>query len=135
MKLLIAFLIVPFLSFSQQAQTPNSNPQKENAIQGPAIKFIEESFDFGKIPQGKPVTHVFEFENTGNQPLLVSQATASCGCTTPVWTKEPVLPGKKGTVTVTFNAANEGTFIKTVTVLSNATDPVYLSIKGTVEKK
>ncbi|MBK9730232.1 MAG: DUF1573 domain-containing protein [Chitinophagaceae bacterium] len=101
----------------------------------PVFKFKEESWDFGQIPQGTPVTHVFTFDNSGKEPLIVSQSTASCGCTTPEWTKEPVLSGKSGTVKVTFNAAKEGAFNKTITVLSNTASPKYLTIKGTVLPK
>lgn len=101
----------------------------------PIFKFTEETWDFGSIPQGVPATHVFSYTNDGKEPLIVSQATASCGCTTPEWTKEPVLSGRTGTVKVTYNAAKEGSFNKTVTLLSNTGNPKYLTIKGTVLPK
>ncbi|MEO6167621.1 MAG: DUF1573 domain-containing protein [Chitinophagales bacterium] len=110
---------------------PNA-PVNPNA---PVFKFSEESFDLGQIPQGIPASHVYTFENTGKEPLVLSQATASCGCTTPEWTKEPVLPGKTGTVKVTYNAAKEGAFNKTVTLMSNTGTSKYLVIKGTVLPK
>ena len=135
-KLFFVLLFIPALAFSQ-ANTPpasNANPVQHD-VQGPVVQFKEEAWDFGDIPQGIPVTHVFEYSNSGKDPLIVSQATASCGCTTPVWTKEPVLSGKTGTVSVTFNAAREGSFVKTVTVLSNSGNPAYLTIKGNVIAK
>ncbi len=98
--------------------------------------FTAEAHDFGKIEQGKPVTHVFTFKNTGTAPILVIDATASCGCTKPAWSKEPVAPGQTGQVSATFNAAGMGPFNKTVTVTSNAkTSTVYLTLKGEVVSK
>ncbi|HYV90814.1 MAG TPA: DUF1573 domain-containing protein [Chitinophagales bacterium] len=135
-KLFFFFMMIPAFAFSQSNNSAptNANPVKQDT-QAPEIQFKEDAWDFGDIPQGTPVTHVFEYSNSGKQPLIVSQATASCGCTTPVWTKEPVMTGKSGTVSVTFNAAREGTFIKTVTVLSNTGNPKYLTIKGNVIAK
>ncbi|MBQ9440240.1 MAG: DUF1573 domain-containing protein [Paludibacteraceae bacterium] len=106
--------------------------------QKPVIEFVETSHDFGTIPEeGGRVTHTFEFTNTGATPLLISNVRASCGCTTPNWTKEPVEPGQKGIVTATYNPAGRpGSFNKTITVSSNATaETVRLSIHGTVTPK
>lgn len=136
-NLLLAFLLLPAIAFSQTNNATPSSLDKLNtkAADVPAISFTEQTWDYGNIPVGIPATHVFEFTNTGTAPLLVSQATASCGCTTPVWTKELVKPTKTGNVAVTYNAAREGSFMKTVTVLSNTGEPVYLTIKGNVNKK
>ena len=98
-----------------------------------AIKFESVDVDFGKITQGKPVTKVFKFTNTGKEPLILGTVTASCGCTTPVWTKEPIMPGATGTVSATFNAGVMGPFNKPVTVPSNAENgTMYLTLKGEV---
>ncbi len=87
------------------------------------IKFKEESFDFGKITEGDKVTHTFKFYNGSTQPLIISNAVASCGCTTPTWPKEPILPGKEGEISVTFNSAGKvGLQDKLITVTAN-TDP------------
>ena len=102
------------------------------------ITFIEESFDFGNIAEEKgPVTKEFTFTNTGAAPLIVQNVKASCGCTTPDWTKDPVLPGKKGIVKATYNPQNRpGQFNKTITVTSNAeNNTVILTIKGVVNPK
>jgi len=103
--------------------------------QKPVITFEEKTFDFGTINEsdGK-ATHVFEFSNTGSTALLVQRVNASCGCTTPEWTKTPIEPGKKGEITVTYNPAGRpGAFTKTITVYSNASNEVEsLLIKGTV---
>ncbi len=97
------------------------------------IKFEEGSFNFGKIVQGTPVTHIFNFKNTGGKPAVVEYCTAECGCTTPEVTKEPILAGKSSTVKVTYNAANMGNFTKRVTVkMVGVADPVIITITGEV---
>jgi hypothetical protein len=102
------------------------------------ISFEEKSHDFGKVNEedGK-ITHVFDFVNRGNAPLVVNRVQASCGCTTPTWTKEPIEPGKKGSVTVTYNPQGRpGTFNKTITVYSNAAEEQFvLNINGEVLSK
>ena len=101
------------------------------------IKFKSESHDFNKIEEGVQATHTFEFTNTGTAPVVISNAQASCGCTTPDWTKEPVMPGKTGKVTASFNSQGRpGNFSKTVTVISNSETPqIVLTIKGDVNPK
>jgi hypothetical protein len=100
------------------------------------ISFDKKSHDFGKINEndGK-ATHIFEFSNSGNSPLVVNRVQASCGCTTPTWTKEPIEPGKKGSITVTYNPAGRpGAFTKTITVYSNAAEEQeHLTIHGEVQ--
>ncbi|QIP12052.1 DUF1573 domain-containing protein [Spirosoma aureum] len=97
------------------------------------LKFAKETHDFGKVEQGKPVTYVFEFKNAGTDPVVINDATASCGCTKPSWTREPVMPGKTGSVSATFNAAAAGPFNKSVTVTSNAEGgQTVLYLKGEV---
>ena len=142
MKFFFVLLLIPAFAFSQSNANPpakagsptNANPVVRDP-QIPAYQFKEEIWDFGDIPQGIPVTHIFEYTNSGKQPLIVSQVTASCGCTTPTWTKEPVMAGKTGTISVTYNAVKEGSFTKTVTALSNTGEPKYLIIKGNVIPK
>jgi hypothetical protein len=95
----------------------------------------ETEFDFGKIPQGKPVIHIFEVTNKSNVPLKISDIHASCGCTTPEWEKDKVVvPGEKTKITVGYNAAAEGPFTKFITVSYNDTQSKQLTIKGEVWK-
>lgn len=108
------------------------------AVKGPAFSFKGgETFDFGELKEGPAAEHVFEFTNTGNEPLIIQNASASCGCTTPEWSKEPVLPGKKGKITVRYNTQGRpDPFTKSVFVSSNATkegERKELFIKGTVK--
>ena len=104
----------------------------------PKITFNEEMFDFGTVLEEKgPVTKEFTFTNTGGAPLILQNVKASCGCTTPEWSKDPVLPGKKGYVKATYDPKNRpGQFNKSITVTSNAeNNTVILTIKGTVTPK
>lgn len=104
----------------------------------PKFKFDEETYDFGNIKEEDgSVEHKFIFTNTGDAPLVIQGVRASCGCTTPAWTKEPVVPGDKGFVMAKYNPKNRpGTFRKSLNITSNA-DPAtkVIYIKGMVEVK
>lgn len=96
-------------------------------------KFENQTFDFGKIKQDVPVTHEFRFTNTGKVPMIITNVTASCGCTTPSWTKDIIPPGGAGFVKATYNAASPGAFNKSVTVTANVeTGYFQLFVKGEV---
>ena len=106
--------------------------------QQPVITFEKTEHDFGKINEGDGRVSVdFEFKNEGMAPLVLSNVRASCGCTTPSWTKEPVEPGQSGKITVTYNPnGRPGRFQKTVTITSNASEPTKkVYIKGEVIPK
>jgi len=92
----------------------------------------ETAYDFGRIPQGKPVTHNFIITNNGKDPLVIENVQASCGCTTPEWSKEPVQTGKSSEIKVGYNAASEGQFEKTITIFYNQGQTKTLIIKGNV---
>lgn len=112
-----------------------SDTTKSNASAGKTqIKFEEETFDFGKIKQGNMVEHVFKFQNVGTAPLIISDARASCGCTTPDWPKEAIQPGGEGKMTVKYNGSGVNQIEKSVTVTAN-TDPeqTVIKIKAYVE--
>jgi len=102
------------------------------------IKFDKTSHNFGKFSEKQPVQKcTFTFTNTGTAPLVINQAIASCGCTVPAYTKTPILPGKKGEITVTYNGTGKfpGHFKKTITVRSNATtEMTRLQIEGDMEE-
>lgn len=100
------------------------------------FKFEQETHDFGKIPQGTPVSYEFTFTNTGTEPLIISKVESTCGCTVPEYTNTPINPGAQGKIKVTFDAAAAMPFSKMVTIRSNAKTPVKaLYIKGNVLKK
>ncbi|UXP33808.1 DUF1573 domain-containing protein [Reichenbachiella agarivorans] len=86
----------------------------------PVFTFTEEDYDFGKINEGDEVEHVFQFTNTGDAPLIISDAKGSCGCTVPEWPKEPIGIGEKGQIKVKFNSSKKpGIQNKTVTITAN----------------
>lgn len=99
------------------------------------IKFENTEHDFGTIKQGGNGTYNFIFKNTGTDPLIISNAQGSCGCTVPKWPHDPIMPGASDTVKTTYDTKRIGGFTKTVTITSNAkTSPVVLTIKGMVEE-
>lgn len=127
-------LLITIGSTAQNHDGHNHASQTPAAPKTEGIKFSETVFDFGKIPQGKPVTHVFTVENIGNDSLKIDNVQASCGCTTPEWTKTPIAKGGKTTIKVGYNSAAEGFFDKTITVYYNGGQVKVLNIKGIVWK-
>lgn len=115
----------------------NPNVVSENEApnpNAPVMKFAEAEFDFGDIQPDAKVRHTFTFTNTGKSPLLIADATASCGCTTPSWTKAPVLPGSQGTLEVEFDSrGKQGIVSKQVAVRANTQPSVTtILIKGNI---
>ncbi len=122
MRTIFTFLSVLFLSLSVSAQTELNLDSK--------ISFSAEEYDFGEKPVGTPISHKFEFTNIGNKPLVLASVKASCGCTSPSWSKEPVMPGQKGMVEAQYNMAREGKFRKSVTVKTGDGETITLYISG-----
>ena len=109
----------------------------ESTNKEPVISFDKKIWDFGTITEGEVVEHTFRFTNTGTNDLIISNASASCGCTIPEWPKEPIAPGEKGEIKVEFNSNGKKDMVtKDITILAN-TNPVktILQIKVFVEKK
>lgn len=97
------------------------------------ISFEKETHDYGTISQGADGNYEFKFKNTGKEPLVITNARASCGCTTPVWPKEPIKPGASGVIKVGYDTKRVGAFTKTITISSNSKAPeTMLTIKGIV---
>ncbi|WP_443939702.1 DUF1573 domain-containing protein [Pedobacter sp. MW01-1-1] len=135
----IFVLAIVALSFAA-CRNANTQTQEESAVKSgvespqyapvdaPVITFEREIFDFGKIKQGDVVTHEFKFKNTGKNPLIIAEATATCGCTIPQWPREPILPGKESLIKVSFNSTGKmGMQDKVVTITSNA-NPTITSV-------
>ena len=98
------------------------------------ITFENETHDYGTIKQGADGTCEFKFKNTGKEPLIISNAKGSCGCTVPTWPKEPIMKGQTGSIKVHYDTKRVVAFTKTVTLNSNAkSDTKVLTIKGVVE--
>ncbi|MEO6869779.1 MAG: DUF1573 domain-containing protein [Ginsengibacter sp.] len=118
---------------AEKMASPTAVLINQPAVPVESLNLKENEFDFGKIPQGKPVTHNFEFTNTSTKPFALDNVQASCGCTTPVWNKDTIAPGATAKITVGYNAANEGPFTKPVTITYNGTTK-QIFIKGEVWK-
>lgn len=125
----IVFILFAFV-LSTNLMVSQSDAKKE-----PKVEFKKSSHDFGKVAESsKTVTCEFTFKNVGTAPFLIQRVQASCGCTTPEYTSEPVLPGKEGKIKVSYSTVGRpGVFSKDVNVFTNVADTVYrLTIKGEV---
>lgn len=129
--LLAAFTVSAFAQEEKKEAAPaKPNP---NAAE---ITFEKEVHDFGTLPYGGDGNYDFKFTNTGKEPLVITNARGSCGCTVPKWPKEPVLQGQSGVINVHYDTKRPGPFTKTVTISSNAkTAEKVITIKGTVESQ
>ena len=115
----------------------SAQSQEEASTEGAEIAFTESSKNFGDITQGEVVEHTFKYENTGNQPLILSNVLVTCGCTATNWPRDPVAPGKSAEITVRFDSKGKnGAQNKIITVVSNAVNPrEKVSIKANVLPK
>jgi len=121
MKKLALLALVALIGFSVQAQQAK-------------INFKEDTVDYGTIEKGSDGVRVFEFTNTGDAPLIISDVKSSCGCTVPKKPNGPIAPGASSTIEVKYDTNRVGPIRKTVTVYSNASEPmVALKIKGEVK--
>jgi hypothetical protein len=126
MKNLAAFIFFISIVWAARAQT--------DTLKTDVLQIKETEHDFGKIPQGKPVFYYFEIANTGNTALKLDNVQASCGCTTPEWSHEPIPAGSADKIKVGYNAAGEGVFEKYITITYNGNQTKQIKIKGTVWK-
>jgi len=118
MKVFGLFLVILFITFSLNAQE---------------FKFEEESINYGKIDKGSNGERVFIFTNVGNQPLIIKNIQSSCGCTVPKKPTEPIMPGEKGEIKVSYDTNRVGGFSKSITIFSNAKNSrKVIVIKGFV---
>ncbi len=110
-------------------------PQTPPVPSGPKtnMTFEESTYNFGTVTEGEKVERIYKFKNTGNDPLVISNAQGSCGCTVPQWPKEPIAPGKSGEIKVVFDSKGKaGKQNKTVTITAN-TEPATTTINITGE--
>ena len=113
-----------------------SFPGKIQERDNPGIVFNNTVYDFGTLNKGENADCIFYFTNSSQSPLVIVNVKASCGCTSPTWTKEPVAPGKTGQIKVKYNTNITGTFTKTITVHTNLDkNPVLLTIRGEVKRR
>ncbi len=126
-SLLLPILLAVF-SFSLSAQS--SEPAQDQPM-----AFETTTIDYGTIEQGSDPTRIFRFTNKGEEPIIITSAKGSCGCTVPTYPKEPILPGETGEIKVNYDTNRMGPFTKTVTLTSNVADRTVLIIKGKVVAK
>lgn len=139
-KIILSALLVLAATIGVQAQTQKTSvsvASAQSAAKAAEIKFDTLSHDFGTFSEKDPIVQcTFTFTNVGTAPLIIHQAIASCGCTVPTYTKDPIKPGEKGSIDVTYNGQGKfpGKFRKTITVRTNAKESavVRLSIEGTM---
>ena len=155
-KLILSLTVVGCLGFTAIAQAPRNEPIKvqpakvaapQTATQvaqeakpvnpnAPTIEFETDVIDYGTVEYNGDGLREFAFTNTGKEPLIISRAKGSCGCTVPTWPKEPIMPGETGVFKVKYSTNRPGRFTKTITISSNAKTPTKrLTIKGTVKPK
>jgi len=101
------------------------------------VALAESNFDFGNIKKGEKVNHVYEITNTGKNPLVISEVKPGCGCTAPEFTKDPILPGKKGKITLSFDSSSfDGAIQKYADVFANVEkSPIKLTFNANVQPK
>ena len=136
---ILIFTFTVFIACENKQRTDNQTIEdNQKALQPTADKFPvmaidTPSVDLGTLMQGDTIMHVYNFKNTGNMPLVLSNVNASCGCTTPSYSTEPVAPGERGFITVKFNSkGKEGKLNKTVTAYAN-TKPAENTVSFKIE--
>jgi hypothetical protein len=119
---ILAFVVLGAFAAQAQSQT------------GPVMTFEKTTIDYGTIEKGSEPIRKAQFTNTGNEPLIIKNAKGSCGCTTPNWPKEPIMPGESATIDIRYDTNREGAFTKTVTLTTNETPSERtITIKGEVK--
>jgi hypothetical protein len=132
---LICSTLFTFAQHEGHNHSTSTTPAAKPATTPEMLVVKSAEHDFGKIAQGKPVTYVFEVTNAGKEAIKIENVQASCGCTTPEWDKENAIkPGANSKITVGFNAAAEGPFVKPITIYYNGGLTKVLTIKGEVFK-
>ena len=132
-KVFLSIGLVMVTLFSVSAQEITTSPEAKPSLA--EIDFEKEVHDYGNIKQNANGTCEFKFKNTGKEPLIISMARGSCGCTVPDWPKEPIKPGESGVIKVSYDTKRVGPINKNVTITSNAnTNPSkVLRITGNIE--
>ena len=128
----ILFSLALVLAAQSNAQDAPKTSKKEAAKQTKGIKFTQMEIVRDNIPFGSDETFSFEFKNEGKKPALIQGVQTSCGCTTADKPVEPIKPGKKSVISVKYDTKRVGYFVKTITVTSNVSEPIVLTIRGTV---
>jgi len=134
-KVLLTFGLLAFIAggaIAQATTTPAADVKVQNP-NAPTMSFESEVVDYGTIEQGADGVREFKFTNNGKEPLIISNARGSCGCTVPTWPKEPIKPGESSVIKVKYDTKRLGAINKSVTITSNAATPTkVVRIKGKI---
>ena len=135
MKKIITIMVLGLLTFTMNAQEKQET-EKAKDSNAPAFEFVTEVIDYGKIALNADGVRTFKFKNVGKTPLVINDIKSSCGCTVPKKPAGPIMPGDSGEIEVKYATNRPGGFSKSITVSSNADEPVkMLQIKGIVLKE
>lgn len=133
---LTSIITISVLILSVLTTACNKSPEQKAKGQGEEIWFEEVLHDYGEIPLDGEGSWTFKFKNIGTEAVVINRVRSTCGCTVPAWPREPIEPGGGGEITVEYNTAQAGTFLKSLYVYSSAANsPVKLQIKGKVIPK
>lgn len=134
-KIVILVSIVGLFAISCNKKSESSSETISKEQKVAKIVFEETEYNFGKITQGDTVRHTFTFKNDSDEDLLISNASASCGCTIPEWPKEPIAPGERGKIEVKFNSTGKSGVQNKVVMITANTNPnvTNVALKGEVE--
>ncbi|RZK44202.1 MAG: DUF1573 domain-containing protein [Pedobacter sp.] len=130
----ISILAILFMACNNNESTSNTAAPSADA---PVVKFEKDIFDFGIITDGESVSHEFKFKNVGKSPLIISDASATCGCTVPEYPTKPIKPGESGIIKIVFNSTGKvGLQDKVVSIISNANPSLAtVHVVGEVKEK
>lgn len=129
------FLALALISGIMVAQAQTTTSAEKKGVNGPKMEFKTSVMDYGLIEHNSDGNREFVLTNTGNAPLIISNAKGSCGCTVPTWPKAPIAPGESASIGVKYSTNRIGKFTKTITLTTNAEEKTkILTIKGEVKK-
>jgi hypothetical protein len=138
-KVFITLFCLSLTTVAVKAQDKNATPAATENKNAGVFKFKDKdnTHDYGEVPEGPTAEYDFEFKNTGKEPIIITEAHGSCGCTVPKWPHEPIPPKGKGVIHVTYNTQGRpGPITKDVYITSNAAEKTtVLHIRGTVKPK
>lgn len=135
-SVLAMLALVTTFCFAQAETQPVATQEVEKVVSGAVMQFDTEVMDYGTIEHEADPYRYFKFTNTGDEPLIISNARGSCGCTVPTYPTDPIMPGEEGEIKVRYATNRVGKFTKFITLTTNESEPTRkLQIKGEVLPK